>query len=182
MSASAGCRTIDTGAPLWTPVPDSSISRPIVVCRDADKSLRHRATSLDPLSARNRPTSPAIATPAPVHRLQITRIFYCVPPSKQVGAVGFRRTVVNRTRYSFVLSGDKSRFLTLCYRLLPSLGTPSDTRHEAKPESSLSIEKHRQFNVFFGFSSDAPRRSEQVHNSISEALEKTVGRTACNGL
>ena len=34
VSASAGCRTIDTGAPLWTPVPDNSISRPIVVWRD----------------------------------------------------------------------------------------------------------------------------------------------------
>src|SRR5207344_2039279 len=101
---------MDTGAPLCTPVPDSSISRPIVVCRDPINRLDivdvprspHRLRTSDRMSR------------APLSRLGRMPLKLEPPFGPVVGL--FPPKSVNQTICA-VWNGDKSRFLSLCYRL-----------------------------------------------------------------
>ena len=80
VSASAGCRTIETGAPLCTPVPDSSISRAIVVCRDPINRFDICARPSIPCRASHQ-CAPEIRAPPTIVRRPRLRGSYCVAPS-----------------------------------------------------------------------------------------------------
>src|SRR5436190_5033706 len=130
---------MDTGAPLCTPVPDSSISRAIVVCRDPINRFDMCEVPRSPRRPRTSVRCRIILRPPSFYPFATaSRMLGPSHVAHWLDSLGF----MNQTICA-VWIGDKSRFLSLCYRLAAPKSWPV-------PALTLATsKKHRQINLFF---------------------------------
>src|SRR6476660_1884239 len=130
---------MDTGAPLCTPVPDSSISRAIVVCRDPINRFDMCEVPRSPRRPRTSVRCRIILRPPSFTLLRPPLVCLGLPMwAHWLDSLGF----MNQTICA-VWIGDKSRFLSLCYRLAAPKSCPVAARTLA------TSKKHRPIKLCF---------------------------------
>ena len=112
-SASAGCRTMATWAPLWTPTPFSTISRAIVVCCETTKefgildapsthALRQRTISSSGLPELPQPTfsrrAISLLLAAVTHPTNAALTMLFIPCGRKSGQITLSFTVLRFTK------------------------------------------------------------------------------------